>query len=173
MARRREFARGAAAIGKARLTTWMQFEPTAITMTAAGGTIAFSLNAAALALRPFTVVRSHFELALRSDQAGAVETQAIGFGIAVVSDEASAVGAAAVPTPVTQAASGLWFVHQFVFSDESSLTDRTRGSTKRSIDSKAMRKVEVGQDIVVVGELGAIGGGAVLSIAGRMLVKNN
>ena len=166
--RRRIVTRGAK-----RQTTWFQFVPTEVTMTATGGTIIFSLNAAALAMRPFTVVRSHFELMLRSDQAAAIEQQSAGFGIAVVSDEATAAGVASVPTPVTEMGSHLWFVHSVMFGQASTVTDRAEPVQVKSIDSKAMRRVEVGSDIVVVGEKGSVGGGLVLSVAGRMLVKNN
>ena len=173
MARRREFVRGAAAITQKRLTSWFQFLPVSATMVAAGGTIMFSLNAAALALRPFTVVRSRFELMLTSDQAAAIENQVGSFGIAVVSDQASAVGVTAVPTPHTDMASDLWFVHQNYFGDESKLTDRSTSATRISIDSKAMRKVDIGQDIVVVAEQSSLGGGEILFVSGRMLVKVN
>jgi len=133
----------------------------------------FSLNAAALALRPFTIVRTRMELQLRSDQAAAIEFQRASFGLAVVSDQAVAVGVTAVPTPFTDMGSDLWFVHQNLWGDESNLTDRTRPSTYVTIDSKAMRKVDIGQDIVVVAEFGTGGGGAILGAAGRMLVKVN
>ncbi len=173
MARRRDFVRGAAAIRQRRLTTWFQFSPADSTMTASGGSAIFSLNAAALALRPFTIVRSHFEIGLRSDQEAAVEQQRVGFGIAVVSDEATAVGVTAIPTPVTEAASNLWLLHQYIFGEESRLVDKALPERQVSIDSKAMRKVEVGQDVVVVAELAGVGGGVIITVAGRMLIKNN
>jgi len=112
------------------------------------------------------------ELALRSDQAAAIELQVGAMGIAVVSDQAVAVGVTAVPTPITDMASNLWLLHQLIFADESNLTDRTRPQAAVSIDSKAMRKVEVGQDIVLALEVSAIGGGAQFTVGGRMLIKN-
>ncbi len=158
--------------GPKRLSSWFQFQAQDVTMTAVGGTVVFSLNAAALALRPFTIVRSRFELMLRSDQSAAIEQQAASFGIAVVSDQAVAVGVTAVPTPNTDMASDLWFVHQNLFADEMGLLDTMRAATKVSVDSKAMRKVDIGQDIVVVGEFGGFSG-CKLSVSGRMLVKVN
>ena len=173
MARRREFVRGASAIRSRRETTWFQFTPASFTMAAAStAVVAFSLNAAALALRPFTIVRTRFELQLQSDQAAAIERQQAALGMAVVSDQAVAVGVTAVPTPITDLASNLWFVHQLIFADESNLTDRTRSATRMSVDSKAMRKVEVGQDMVIVIETGAFSSGAILEVGGRMLIKN-
>ena len=173
MARRREFVRGASAIRTSRLTSWFQFQNNEVTLTAAGGSLMFSLNAAALALRPFTIVRSRFEMWLRSDQAAAIEQQWVSFGIAVVSDQAAAIGVTAIPTPFTDMASDLWFVHQNLFADESNLTDRTRSGQRYTIDSKAMRKVDIGQDVVVVSEHGTGASGAKLAVAGRMLIKVN
>ncbi len=112
-------------------------------------------------------------MAIISDQAAAIEQQAVALGLAVVSDQAVAVGVTAVPTPVTDMASPLWFVHQLLFGEESALTDRTKPQTRISIDSKAMRKVEVGQDMVIVLENGGIGSGSITRIGGRILVKNN
>jgi len=171
---RRAFRAGAAAIRLARLTTWFQFVPTEVTSgTSTGGSLIFTLNAAALALRPFTIVRSHFEFWLRSDQEAAMEEQSVAVGLAIVSDDAVAVGVTAVPAPRANAASNLWFLHQFIHADESKLVDKVRPETRISVDSKAMRKVEVGQDLVVVMQGGAIGGGFTLGVAGRMLIKNN
>ncbi len=159
--------------GKKRLSTWFSIDFDSTTFTVAGGSILSSLNAAALALRPFTVVRTHLEVMMISDQAAAVEFQAGAIGLSVVSDQASAAGVSSVPTPVTDIGSDLWFVHQVLYSDESNLTDRTRNASRYSIDSKAMRRVDGDQDIVIVGELSATGSGFVLFTAGRMLIKTN
>jgi len=160
--------------GVRRKTAWFQFQPVTNTLTVTGGTIQFVLNAAALALRPFTVVRSHFELFLQSDQGGLTEFQVAGFGIAVVSDEASAVGPTAVPTPISEMGSDLWFVHQVLYNSLLVITAASgvnRG-TRYSIDSRAARKVGIGQDIVVVSEFsGTSTGGLKITAGGRMLVK--
>ncbi len=110
---------------------------------------------------------------MKSDQAAAVENQVAGFGFAVVSDQAVAVGVTAVPTPITEMGSDLWFLHQIIMGDESKLTDRTTSATRMSVDSKAMRKVDIGQDLVGVAEHSGVGGGLIFFAAGRMLVKNN
>ena len=168
----RAFRRGASAIAHRRETTWFQFVPVTTNLATGGAdAIVFALNAAALALRPFTIVRTHFELALASDQAAAIEHQICGVGIAVVSDQAVAVGVTAVPNPVTHMGSNLWLMHQLLYGDESALTDRTRSETRVSVDSKAMRKVEVGQDIVVVVENGG-SSGLNITVGGRLLIKN-
>ena len=153
-----------------RSTSWAQFQIAEASVNNSSVLI-FSLNATALALRPFTVVRSHVELMLRSDQEAAVEDQAAAFGIAVVSDEAVAVGVTAIPTPLDNAASELWLMHSFMFGEESRLVDKALPPAHKTLDSKAMRIVQEGQDIVWVCEGGTIGDGFILSVAGRMLFK--
>ena len=156
-----------------RETVWFQF-PLA-TMTAAASATAilgYSLNAAALELRPFTVVRSRFNWQCRSDQSAASETFIGNFGFAVVSDQAVAVGVTAVPTPATDLGSDLWFlIQQWIGRFELIGTDVTYDARMLDIDSKAMRKVDIGQDIVGVGEAGIGGSGVTIQTVGRMLVK--
>ncbi len=155
-----------------RDTAWFQFLGNRNTMTAAGGTIYYSLNAAALALRPFTVVCSRFELFLLSDNAAGAELQAAAFGFAVVSDQAAAIGVTAVPTPVTDMGSDLWLLYKYCLGsgNVAGTLSGQQGFTY-SVDSKAMRKVDIGQDLVGVAELDAVGSGLSLTVAGRMLVK--
>ncbi len=153
-----------------RQSTWFQFSPLAATITAVGGTAYFSLNAAALALRPFTIVRTHFIFQVRSDQAAANEDQSGAVGIAVVSDEASAVGITATPTPVTEAASDLWLLHSY-FAQAGSAVNEGRTGFNYAVDSKAMRRVDIGQDIIFAAEASSISDGLILTMAARMLVK--
>ena len=164
---RKQFVRG-----QRRLTTWFQFVPTDVTL-ATGATVVFTLNAAALALRPFTVVRSHFMVMIQSDQGAAAEDQVGAVGLAVVSDQAVTVGVTAIPTPITEMGSNLWFVHQLMMAKETNLVDRAQPAGIFAIDSKAMRKVEVGQDLVVVAEMSTAGSGIIITIGGRLLIKNN
>jgi len=114
------------------------------------------------------------EFQIATDQSSTLEDQVVGFGLAVVSDEAVAVGVSAVPTPITEMASHLWFLHTILFADASNVAASVRPATRRSIDSKAMRKVEVGSDIIVVAEVPAgVSDGTEITVGGRMLVKNN
>ncbi len=162
--------------GPKRTSTWFFVDPSVTTMTVTGGTIIGSLNAAALALRPFTIVRSHFELLLKSDQSAATENQVAAFGLAVVSDQAAAVGVSAVPTPDTDSGSDLWFVHQYLMGafDFTTGTGYRNVGERYSVDSKAMRKVDIGQDLVIVAEMDSnTSSGVILFSAGRILVKNN
>ncbi len=135
-----------------------------------------SLNAAALANRPFTIVRTRGVIQVRSDQSAASETYGASYGEVVVSDQASAIGVTAVPTPTADSGSDLWFVYEFVigrfiFSTAAAFTDV---GFERVVDSRAMRKVEEGQDLVTVVEGPGAGVGATGStISGftRTLVK--
>jgi len=147
------------------LTTSVAAANTAILLT--------SLNAAALALRPFTVIRTRGQVCIRTDQLAASETQFGGYGMAVVSDQASAIGITAVPTPVTDDGSDLWYLYQSLmaeirFGDATGFADMSRCY---QVDSRAMRKVEDGQDVIEVVESAGIGAGWVLSSYQRTLIK--
>ena len=87
-----------------------------------------------------------------------------------------AVGVTAVPTPATDMASDLWFAHLNLFGKIGSGMDGGfLQAPLFTVDSKAMRKVDIGQDLVVVVEsaVGIYGNGSVLLQAGRMLIKVN
>ena len=97
-------------------------------------------------------------------------------GLAVVSDQATAVGITAIPTPIANMESDLWFVHQLLYSQFTFISGvgiQDGGLQQYEIDSKAMRKVDIGQDVVVVGERSVAGGGIDVVIGGRMLIKVN
>ncbi len=132
-----------------------------------------SLNAAALALRPFTVIRTRLHWSLESDQTAASEDFQAAIGMAVVSDQASAVGITAVPTPFTDLASDLWLLYDMMFG--SLIVTSAIGSFEsrytKDIDSKAMRKVEDGQDLILVKENSSLSDGTVVTTAGRFLLK--
>ncbi len=79
-----------------------------------------------------------------------------------------------MPTPITDMASDLWFVHQLMLADASHTVDNARDAGLWSIDSKAMRKVDIGQDIVVVAEFATgVSSGFTMTVGGRMLIKVN
>ena len=163
--------------GAKRTTTWFDLPATSTNFSAAGGTILLSLTAAELAKRPFTIVRTHVELQLQSDQTAASELQLGAVGICVVSDQASALGVTAVPTPVTDSASDLWFLHQWIMSSflfASGVGVEEPNTRRYSIDSKAMRKVNNDEDVIVVAELnGAISSGFNMELAGRLMIKEH
>ena len=169
MARRLSVVRGRA--GPRRATAWAGLGWANNTFTTEGGTLLTSLTAAGLALRPFTVIRSYVSILVVSDQAAAVEKQLGAIAAMVVSDQAFAVGVTAVPTPITDAGSDLFFLHNFFAADESNLTDRTKGGLYMTYSSKAMRKVNEDQDLLTVAELDGEGSGFILLSAFRFLLK--
>jgi len=158
-----------------RQTLWFTLPEATLTLAAANSAGRFLvLNAAALALRPFTVVRTRLSFFARSDQTGALETWQVAIGAAVVTDQASAIGVTAVPTPFTDLGSDSWFVHQIVtgvFLFISGVGVHPTGGRIIDVDSKAMRKVEDGSDINFTAENSGISAGTTIVTAGRMLVK--
>ncbi len=145
-----------------------------ILSAAATAVITNAGTAGLLALRPFTIVRTHINWLVTSDQSAATENFIGSFGAAVVSDQAVAVGVAAVPTPATDQGSDLWFMYG-TWTGRFELVGTSISSDVRpqDIDSKAMRKVEDGQDVVFVAEAGLIGNGCVVHSSGRMLIKTH
>ena len=92
--------------------------------------------------------------------------------MAVVSEEAVAVGVTAVPTPNDAMGSSLFFAQKLMYANAVSLTDQTVSGRYFELDSKAMRKVDIGSDIVVVLE-NPVTAGWTLQMAGKMLFKTN
>ena len=161
-----------------RLTTWLRdVDSATASILAAGSSVLFaSLTTEELALRPFTVVRVRGLLTVNSDQVGASEFVHGAIGFAVVSRQAVVAGVASVPTPTLEAESGLWFVHQYwahttVFQSATGFSENSQ--TNFEIDSKAMRKVDQGQDIVVVIENGSGNAGVEFILNFRILIKTN
>ncbi len=157
-----------------RETVWGSIVLANTALGAGGDTVLVrSLSAAFLELRPFTMVRNHLFLSLQSDQTIATEDQQAAFGTCVVSDQAQAIGVTAVPTPLTDLSSDLWLLwafmqHSFMFSANGIASPF---NTWKDVDSKAMRKVEDGQDVIDVIELPASSDGVTLTSVGRFLVK--
>ncbi len=157
-----------------RETLWIPLQGSQTTTTAGTtATLIASFNAAALALRPFTIVRTKGYLYLRSDQGAASESFDIAYGIAVVTDQAVAIGVTAIPTPFTDMDSQNWFVFQQMAGhiEFDSAVGLTNYGTGQEYDSKAMRKVDNGEDVVIVAETSAASNGNVLFDQFRMLVK--
>ena len=176
MADRKRFARGRGRAGSPRETSWIGIALTNSSISSIGSVLN-SFNAAALAKRPFTIVRTYLEVFMISDQVVASEDQLAGIGIAVVSEEASTIGATAVPTPLDNLSSDLWLLHSllfgsFTFLDATGFND-VQG-VSRTIDSKAMRKVNDDQDVVVVAESDTtLGEGLIMAVGGRFLIKEH
>jgi len=157
-----------------RETSWLDF-PFAQTTIAAASTAALlgSFTASALALRPFTIVRTRGILQCSSDQQAASEAWGLSYGLAVVSEQASAIGITAVPTPITDQSSDLFFVYESLYGrfQFQNATGTIESGAFKEWDSKAMRKVNDSEDLVVVAETPAFVGSALIIDGFRMLVK--
>ena len=143
------------------------------TVLAASAALIGTFNAAALALRSFTIVRFRFLLHTISDQAAVSEDPRGVVGAMVVNDQASAIGITAIPSPVANS-DAPWFLYDaysvsFIFL--SSVGIDGQSGTQVIIDLKAMRKVGINEDLAIVSENVDSAGGAVHAMIGRMLVK--
>jgi len=158
-----------------RETRWLDISPVTTNLAAATtAAISHSLSAVELALRPFTIIRTRLNWLVRSDQTAATEFYGAAIGICVVSEQANAIGVTAVPTPVTDQESDLWLLYDALFGDFS-FGDATgfqnEAQNQRALDSKAARKVQDGEDVIVVHEGTGLGGGSQSIVTGRMLIK--
>ena len=160
-----------------RQTMWLFFSTVETTLAGAPSVaITNALNAAALALRPFTIVRFRGVIYVTSDQLAANERFGVSVGAAVVSDQSVGIGVTAVPTPVTDQGSGLFFMYETIFGRTLAGSGAGTGvpsnsGYERVFDSKAMRKVDVGQDVIMTVENEIAGVNVITS--GRMLIKTN
>ncbi len=169
---RRVVTRGRMVHGVRRQNLWLGFNIGSTTLVGSSAQLISSLNAAALALRPFTVVRTRLLVTFESDQAAVSERPIGSFGVQVVTDNATAIGITAVPQPDTDTDNDFFvyqsLIHSTIFL--SSIGLQTPAQTQFVIDSKAMRKVGPGDDIAMTTEL-STASGAVLVVQGRALLK--
>ena len=140
--------------GQRRQTSWAAGpDESAFTSVAAAGVdLQSSANAALLQLRPFTIVRTIGLVTITTDQEAGSEDYFGAFGLCVVSDQASAAGAGSIPTPITESSSDLWLAFTFCAGVGGSLS---RNSQTFVLESRGMRKVEEGQDVVSLFENGS------------------
>ncbi len=161
--------------GKSRRQTfWLPIAATDSTLAAASTAALFTgFGAATLALRPFTIVRTRGLMSVRSDQQAASEVAHAFLAASIVSDEALAIGVTAVPTPADNPGANFFLYEQAMgiirVVSAIGITEPTVQSTV--FDSKAMRKVEEGQDIAMVIETSSVADAASVFKAGRILIK--
>ena len=172
----RRFTRPRGRLGAQRRESLWLFGGFADTAIGAASTAVLlaQLNAAALALRPFTIVRTRGFIHGASDQISASETWGGAYGMSVVSDQAAAIGITAVPTPVADQGSDLWYVYEMMVGRlvaDSTAGFKTEVGAELRFDSKAMRRVEEGQTIVVVAETPALSSSWQIKDSFRFLVK--
>ena len=171
----RRFTRGRGRLGSVRRETlWLFASPFEQLLNAPStAVLSGTLNAAGLALRPFTIVRVRGHLGIRSDQAASSEDYSGSLGYSIVSDQAAAIGVTAVPTPETDRGSDLFFVYETLAGHYEVLSAASSAETGhwKDFDSKAMRRVNEGQDLAITMETSSISSGAIMFESARILVK--
>ncbi len=170
MARSRVVARRG---GNQRLTEWTSSaDITDFTQLAAATAV---LDSSLTQTEPMTMVRTRGSICVLSDQTAQSERPFGAYGIAVVSDQASAAGVASLPTPMADAVSDLWFVHGFFYAPMNTGTgspvEVNNVSQTFEFDSKAMRRLSSDQTMVVVVENASASHGLFFAINFRMLLK--
>ena len=161
--------------GRRRESRWLASTWTSDTIATDAAVIVTLLDAGALALLPFTVVRTRGFMHIATDQAGTTEDQSVIYGNIVVKEEASTVGITAVPTPELESDSD-WHLFEPLttrFQLNSAIGFVHPAGVGKEFDSKAMRKVDVGSQLLGVAEVGASGlsEGLILRVFVRILIK--
>ncbi len=158
--------------GRDRISVWIGVTLRDVSVAADTAVLVGQLNAAALAFRPFTVIRTRLVVGWESDQVAATESPMGGFGIQVVTSAAITAGIGSVPTPISEIDAD-YFVYQSLISHiefGSAVGFQKQAFRQYEIDSKAMRKVGPDQDMAItVEETNSFG--AVIAVMGRMLIK--
>ncbi len=134
-----------------------------------------SLSQATLAgVVPATVVRVRGELYTRSDQSAANESAFGAMGFAVVTESARVAGVGSLPSPITDETDDIWFVYQtWLAGNSGPSTGALFGQPwyRQTFESKAMRKLQDGEAIVVMMENADGAGQADFIIKFRLLFK--
>ena len=153
-----------------RMVQWLQLDLAATNVGAGSVVLLGTLNAAALALRPFTLVRTIGQVMITGNTGifnGA-------FGLAHVTEPAAAAGIASLPTPISEADSNAFQTWIPIQSQGFQIAgagaaDITMGQLFQSFDSKSMRKVGPDDDLAFVAESSDVS--VNLSVIGRLLIK--
>ncbi len=161
--------------GKRRETEWFASANSTAPLALPASSFVFdqSLTTAEKAKRPFTVTRTVGSFWVRTDQVASTEDPFGAIGFMVVSDKASATGVTALPDPITQEASDEWFVYQawaagLIFASSTGITE---GLREYKFDSRAQRKVQDGEDIVVMVANASAADGCSYIVKFRLLIK--
>ncbi len=168
--------------GIKRATKWIASADVTVVKGLAANTIVLdqsftSAQLTAVAQAGGTIVRTRGFIWCKSDQLSATEMPIGAMGIVVVREAARVIGVSAVPSPVTDSADDGWFVHQFwqagIDFVQQDATGVQMGNywTRFEFDSKAQRKFNADDAIVVVIENSAAAHGLAYAINFRMLVK--
>ena len=126
---------------------------------------------------PATVVRTRGQLYGRILESVVADTESWGaMGMAIVTEQAAVAGAASLPGPLTESFWDGWFVYVFIsvglrFDDATGVVTPTQ--VRVDFDSKAMRKIEDNESLVVMFETGAASNQIVIMEHFRTLLKKH
>ncbi len=114
------------------------------------------------------------QVSVRTDQVGSIEDVIGAWGMMVPTEEAVAIGITALPDPVGSVNSDAWVAYQgfqggFLISSAVGITGDAYSHWR--FDSRAMRKVEQGFDVVTVIANSSATAGLVVIVNQRLLVK--
>ncbi len=161
-----------------RQTQWIGSSDSTAAGVAGAANVVFDQvlpESALLDLYPFTIVRTRGILWVKSDQVAASEEPFGALGMAVVPERTHAVGGVtALPAPIADESSDVWFIHQFwlgsmQFGDGTGFN--ADAYMAYAFDSRAQRKVQAGEAIVVMLENASASHGAKYVVKFRMLTK--
>ena len=159
--------------GARRATEWTGTLEAAVTFSGvAAGVKSILLTADQLA--PSTIVRTRGIVTVKSDQFAATEDQIGALGVGVVTTTAAGIGATAVPGPMSDESSDIFYVFEMfgnTFRLGSQVGFDPMNGITREIDSKAMRKVDNEETLVVVWENGTNGNATSVLVNLRTLFK--
>ena len=157
--------------GPKRSTQWLgSADNTAVTNLASNGT---RLDQTFPFGEPATIIRTRGTLWVMPDQETTDEDAFGAFGMAVVTDEAAAIGVTAVPAPSSVSDSDQWFLWLPWFTNlrfQSGVGVEPNIAQRFDFDSKAMRKVHDGSTAIVVIE-NDTSVGLDFALLFRMLIK--
>ncbi len=155
-----------------RKTTWVAGATSAgLTVLASASSVLDQTLIGSTAGAPFTIIRTRGLFYAESDQVAANEHPNGAFGFALVRDPAAAAGIISIPTPLTEQDDESWFVWQaYQAAYHVDAAGSTASPHRIEFDSKAQRKVQEGDTMVVVVQNSGSGHGIEFSINFRMLI---
>ena len=171
MARRRSFSTN---VGKVkRQVTWVgPADQTFVAVATGGATIVATFDPSALGMLKPTVVRTRGDVSIIPNSVGADLNIVGAYGLAIVSDQAVAIGVTGIPTPWTDPSWDGWFVWRsfgYRVENSTSVSINSPLNISHEVDSKAMRKITDNETMVMVAESQA--GAFNISMALRTLLK--
>ncbi len=151
---------------------WSSFGFQQNSITGGGSKTLLTTFVSQLALE-LTIVRIRGICAVWSDQVAASEDQVGALGFIVVTDDAAAAGATAVPGPVTDKTADWFFMLNFIqrINVGTAVGIEPHFEHQYAVDGKAQRIIEPAETIAMVAESQAESDGFVISMQGRVLSR--